>query len=66
MMCVLHQVLLVSRVEAPVGRGLLLHGKGAEGRGHLRVTIGHLRVTIGNIRVTIGHLRVTIAYFMIT
>ena len=46
MICVLHQVLLVDRVEAPVGWGLLLHGEGGIGRGYLMVTVGNIMVTI--------------------
>ena len=35
-MCVLHKILLVDIVEAPIGWGLLLHGEGGVGRGYLR------------------------------
>ena len=55
-------------VEAPIGRGLLLHGKGGVGRGYLRdsyirVTISHLRVTIGQLRVILGHLIASLSLY---
>ena len=63
MICVLHQVLLVDIVEAPVGRGLLLHGEGGVGRGYLWVIVGNIMVTINHLRVILGHLIASLSLY---